>query len=314
MNDQPVSTSQQTESSAHRSGRPTLTALAFVVVFAACGGAYYAGTLKQTTKTSSTSTAATSEDIKTQLFLAYEDGGMIQGKNANLAMKLPTEWRTQGPSSYNCNEDLNYAKVYDCGTYNISNVIGSPKKISGDNSVKLYNLYNWLSTDSADDPQSMTPFFARLQKSTDKYKAWNNLVGLNANSKLTADMVANYDLFNPFVVAAAFVGTTIPKFIQTADGSLRGYSLVTSICQSDCYSPKTLVVMGGFIDGMPVLVTGEFFLNDSKTAELAKLTPGGDQWSQITQDYGSNKNFVYPADTLDLHKEVLKSLKTISIK
>jgi hypothetical protein len=294
--------------------------LGALVVAAIAAGSYFGGWQRiwppqQSVQSSaSPSPSVATDSIKTALDLTYIVNGVINVKPAVFSTNTPTEWRAQGPDANSCSEDPGYANLYVCAKYSFADAVGSPKSLNGEsNSIIIYDLTNWLTSSTVSAAESVVPYFADLQKAADKQAAWNELRGLTASSKFSRASINGDKIINPFLTNAAFVGPSVPQYVESTDGSLKGYAFMSSLCQNECYQPRAFVVLGGEVSGIPVLVTGSFVLHDQKRAAFDKLAPSDPQRTTITDVY-SNDSFVYPSDTKALFNDVLNVMMTASLK
>jgi hypothetical protein len=292
--------------------------LAVIAALAVAAGTYYLGWQRiwppQKATQSSASPSPEADLIRTDLDLTYvQSDGVIKSKPATFDINTPSEWRAHGPASNSCGDDITYAKLYDCAKYSFADSIGSPKSLNGDvNSITVYDLNDWLTTtDKTTD--SLVPYFAGLQTAKDKQAAWSNLRGLSASSSFSVAAIKNGDktIFNPFLTNAAFVGSSVPQFVESNDSSLKGYAFISSLCQNECYQPEAFVVLSGEANGIPVLITGQFTINDQERLAYSKLTDA--QQSTFANNY-FNGNYTYPADTKALFADVLSTIRTASLK
>jgi len=247
--------------------------LLIIISSAACAGAYYFGTLNRPValKAPSASTSPIPEatdDITEPISVDIIGGGGFVTSTKYFAFnaQIPKSWRSQLPRYGGCGGAGIYQGVNNCLTINLANAVGSPTTIDPDNEISVYDLSQWVSSDDVGKnlkDNSIPLAVTRTETAYEKTADFNKLLNL-ANDRNISSELAKKQLIN-FFGTKTFTGNPIAGYFETADGGLKGYSLIGSLCDVQCYAPSAIFVAGAYINGIPMMVTGNFKLNDTQS-------------------------------------------------
>jgi len=315
----------------HRLRKALITLLIISTVASACVWSYCAGLLSKPatvaiaspTPTPSITPMPTIDSVKStiKLDILNSNGGVTSTKNIKFTAQTPTSWRIQGPTNTKC-ENGPYDGVKTCGTYKMVNAVGSPTSLIQTNSVVIYDLTTWLGTDDYVDPIThRTSVFTLLEASepaltsSHKKELLNYMLALKPSDAVTWSNIEGKMIF-PLFHNNGIGGIDQTEYIQSADGNLKGYTFIASLCQVACYVPSSYSIMAGYVDGTPMLIVSSVKLNDQKAVDLEKLKYDSDEWNKLLGDYGKTEgpiNYIYGTDTIKMFKDVKAVIETMSL-
>jgi hypothetical protein len=275
-------------------------------------------------KTASSTASKTSlnETVTTPLDLQYEKlGQSVQNYPVTLSVVVPLTLRTQITNSECINGDQggpagSGSVLEECLHLSFADVLGSGDSLTNSSYMSVWDGFSWLTRDEDDSGQDIViPPFG-LTTVAQKQKAWGLLSSLTPTTNMAG--VASQ---LPYISAdaASVSGNQHITFVQSADGSLKGFAYVATLSQDgEAYNPYVYYVMGGTIGSQPILISGQFRASDQtevKANDLFKQNSQSPQAGQlITQASGQLSKGVLSSQTAQAFNEVMPILKSITIK
>ncbi len=237
--------------------------------------------------------------------------------SSEFSMEVPASWRTQiatglNPDAPGCDTGSGQV-VKKCIQLSFANALGEPAGFVGTNSLEIYGLEDWSRQNTPRGNDLST--FAGLETVRAKKAAIDATLSLSDKTVLSPEMMQT--LFQPFHGGSPTVGISQMKYVESADGTLKGYAFIATRVNQQEYRPHAYVAMLGRVENVLGVVAGDFQLNDKQKAELAAKTKRGARSDdpEVQKFFTDYKNgFEYGADTKAQFDEVRGAVKTIKLE